>query len=174
MINNAIQKSLLYNVHHQIMRLSLLALVLSTALISFSQVKKESFDQIQDHYLSQSDTTYVVNFWATWCKPCVEELPEFQEALTEYHSEKVKFMFVSLDFPDSENRVNAFINKRSYTGDFFLLTDTDANSWIPKIDADWDGNIPVTLIVNSTFRYFQNGKMTLSELKSQIDNSLKK
>lgn len=155
---------------------SLFTLLLFTIIsASFSQVKKESFAQIQEHYITSTDTTYIVNFWATWCRPCVEELPEFQEAFSSNNDKKVKFIFVSLDFPDSETRVNSFINKKGYDGHFYLLTDTDANEWIPKVNTDWDGNIPVTLIVNSSsnFNSFQNGKITLNELNSQIINSFK-
>ena len=45
-----------------------------------------------------NDTTYVVNFWATWCKPCVAELPYFEQLTETYKGQKVKVLLVSLDF----------------------------------------------------------------------------
>src|ERR1043165_4592291 len=54
----------------------------------------------------QNDTTYVLNFWATWCKPCVEELPGFDSLLVLESKNPVKIILVSLDFKeDLEKRV---------------------------------------------------------------------
>jgi thiol-disulfide isomerase/thioredoxin len=48
---------------------------------------------------TSSDKTYVINFWATWCAPCVKELPYFEEMTKNYSDKNVEVILVSLDFP---------------------------------------------------------------------------
>jgi thiol-disulfide isomerase/thioredoxin len=102
-----------------------------------------------------NDTTYVVNFWATWCKPCVAELPYFEQLNEAYKAEKVKVLLVSLDFSSQlEKKVIPFLEKRALQSEVILLDDPDANSWIDKVDANWSGAIPATVIFKGTKRGF--------------------
>ena len=52
-----------------------------------------------------SDTVYVVNFWATWCKPCVEELPDFEKANQDFATQKVKVLLVTMDFKEDLEKI---------------------------------------------------------------------
>lgn len=121
----------------------------------------------------KNDTTYIINFWATWCKPCVEELPYFLKIEEESQNLKRKFIYISLDFKRQlESRVLPFLKERNITSDVYLLDETDYNSWIDKVDPKWQGNIPATLIYN-----FNLGKRSLidrevseQELRDAINN----
>lgn len=125
-----------------------------------SVVLYEKFEELQTEILKNDDTTYVVNFWATWCKPCVEELPYFMESENELVAEKVKFVFVSLDFADQiEKRLLPFLKTKRIDNTVFLMADQDSNSWIPKVDKDWSGAIPATAM-------FKNGKQVFFSEKS--------
>ncbi|MEP7264745.1 MAG: TlpA family protein disulfide reductase [Bacteroidota bacterium] len=98
----------------------------------------------------KNDTTYIINFWATWCKPCVEELPYFLEAENDSKEKKVRFIFISLDFKrELETRLNPFLKNKKITSSVFLLDEPDYNKWIDLVSKDWEGNIPATLIYNS-------------------------
>jgi thiol-disulfide isomerase/thioredoxin len=123
---------------------------------SFSQAHVIKLEQLEELMYKKNDTTYVINFWATWCKPCVEELPYFTEAESDSKSNKVKFYFISLDFKKDLSRLNAFLNNKKISSDVFLLDEPDYNKWIDKIDSSWQGNIPATLIYNhsKSFRKF--------------------
>ena len=117
---------------------------------------------------SSNDTTYVLNFWATWCKPCIEELPYFLQLEKELINHPVKFIFVSLD--DSEHlnsRVLPFIKKHEMKN-VVILEDKDPNEWIPKIHNSWTGSIPATLIVNSEINNFYEQKLSYKELKEFV------
>lgn len=125
-----------------------------------------------EHFLTQkNDTTYVVNFWATWCVPCVEELPHFEKLNEKYKDNKVKVLLVSIDMHKMvEDRLIPFIKKNNIKSDVVLLRDPDSNSWIPKVDSTWSGAIPATVIYNKDRRKFYEKSFTYEELEKEVSN----
>ena len=99
-------------------------------------------------YLNQKDDkVYIVNFWATWCAPCVKELPFFEKINTEYRNKNVEVILVSLDFPHLyESKLKPFIVEHHIKSKVIALDDVDMNTWIPIVNPDWSGSIPATLI----------------------------
>lgn len=133
-----------------------------------SEIEVYDFKQLETFLSSNSETTVVVNFWATWCKPCVKELPYF-EALQENHKEEVKVILVSLDFPDKlESQLIPFVNKNDLQSQVILLNDPYENEWIPKVDSSWSGAIPATLIIDKNKRTFYEQPFTEEELEKEI------
>jgi thiol-disulfide isomerase/thioredoxin len=120
--------------------------------ISFSQnltfIKKPELQQILE---KNDNMLYVLNFWATWCSPCVKELPYFEKVAADSDPSKVKFLLVSLDFPSQiEKKLKPFLKKNNITLDVAVMSDLDYNSWIGMVDQDWQGNLPATLIFNNS------------------------
>ncbi len=110
------------------------------------EVKWSALEKILN---SNTDTTYVVNFWATWCGPCVKELPCFEELNRNFASQKVRIVLVSMDFvQDREARLIPMVERMKLKSTVWLLNEPDANSWIEKVDAKWSGALPATLIFN--------------------------
>lgn len=152
------------------------ALFLISGVNSFAQgfrkiSKKELIQILND----PSDKLHVINFWATWCAPCVNELPEFQKAVSESDAGKVDFLFVSLDFPsEADKKLLPFLQKNSYTFNVFLMTETDYNSWIDLVDPIWQGNIPATLFFNRArkIHYFVAEPMEKSQIVKTIQSLL--
>ena len=131
----------------------------------------ESFEQMEPLLSLENDTTYVINFWATWCKPCVKELPYFEQLHNTYKEKKVNVMLVSLDFPDQiEKKLIPFIQDKQLKSTLFVLTDGDMNSWIPKIAEEWSGAIPATLIYKNSKRAFYEQSFDSFE---ELNNILK-
>jgi len=117
----------------------------------------------------QDDKTYIVNFWATWCKPCVEELPDFERTFSEQKSNNVEMILVSLDMPSMwEKRLVPFVKEKDLKGQVVILDDPKMNEWIPKIDKDWEGGIPATLIYNKSKRAFYPHGFTYEELNKEL------
>jgi len=113
----------------------------------------KTFEEIAPLFQQDNDTTYVINFWATWCKPCVKELPYF-EALTEaYQGEKVEVVLISLDFPRQiESKLVPFVKERQLQSEVLVLLDGKYNDWIDRVSPDWSGAIPATLIYKGAER----------------------
>ena len=105
------------------------------------------FDALQKILDTESNQVQVINFWATWCAPCVKELP-LLEKLNAQKNLNVKITLVSLDFSEKVDNVNAFIKRKNIRSEVLLLDEVDYNSWINKVDKQWSGAIPATLIFN--------------------------
>ncbi len=152
----------------------LLVLILFS-LRGFSQdAAAIKFSELEKYFHKNDDTTYVINFWATWCSPCVEELPYFEKLNdnAKITNEKLRIILVSLDFKSKlESKVNLFIRQKNIRSQVLLLDETDANSYIDKVSKDWSGAIPVTLIVNSKKnmrQFFQNKFDSFKQLDSIV------
>lgn len=151
----------------------LLLFVLCLALTAQGQIKRVSFKEVSLLMASQDDSLTVLNFWATWCKPCVAELPDFAKAQAAFRGKPVRFVYVSIDFSKDASKAEATA-KRFGLAKTWLLTDTDYNTWIHKVDPDWGGDIPVTLFVqkNKGIRQFADKELHLPELKATISQLL--
>lgn len=109
----------------------------------------EKFDDIEPLFRLENDTTYIVNFWATWCKPCLEELPYFESFNSSLDEEKVKVVLVSLDFPKKiKSNLIPYVKKKELKSKVVVLLDGNYNEWIDKVSPDWSGAIPITYIYN--------------------------
>ncbi len=141
---------------------------------SVVEIVSLNFEELETKYFQkETDTTYVINFWATWCKPCVEELPAFEKIASNYSDEKVKVLLVSLDFPTKiESQVIPFIKKNNITSEVVLLDDAAANSWIPKVSTAWSGAIPATVIYKKGNRNFYEQSFTFKELETELKTYL--
>lgn len=137
------------------------------------RVPQVTFSELESLLNKDNDSVYVINFWATWCKPCIEELPEFEKLSREYRNRKVKVVLVSLDFPSRyEEQLLPFIKENNIQSKVLHLTDVNANSWIDRIDPSWSGAIPATLIYRGSDRAFFERKLTYSELVETIERKL--
>jgi len=113
----------------------------------------DNYAALENTVLSDKNTIYVVNFWATWCAPCVKELPYFEKLNAE--NKQVKVVLVSLDFKNQfESKLLPFLERKSINSEVVLLTDKEYNTWLPAVDKEWSGSIPATLIINNGKRVF--------------------
>ncbi|MBL7883190.1 MAG: TlpA family protein disulfide reductase [Bacteroidia bacterium] len=139
---------------------------------AFSQsIKVIKITELESRIKNNSDTTYIVNFWATWCAPCVKELPDFDSISKVYASQKVKVLLVSLDFKeDLETKVIPFVQKKKIISEVMLLDESNANYFIPKIANEWTGALPATYILNNKKKttIFYEKKLNYEFIEQQV------
>lgn len=132
---------------------------------------------LQGYMDRDTDTLYVLNFWATWCKPCVAEMPHFERLQSERAQDKVQVIFVSLDFRNQyDAMLLPFLKRKKLQSPVMLLDEPKYNDWIDKLDPSWSGAIPATLFVQHSrgIRKFHEGDFTFEELSSTVNDLLSK
>lgn len=138
-----------------------------------SDLKVYNFTEMEPLLHKTGDKVYVVNFWATWCAPCVKELPYFEKVTEDYANKDVEVLLVSLDFSKQyETKLIPFIKTHQLKSEVVALNDPDSNAWIPKVDPDWSGSIPATIIYKGSTRKFFEKSFTYEELQTEINQFL--
>ena len=138
------------------------------------KIEVVNFEQLEAILSQKDDKIRIVNFWATWCKPCVEELPYFVEVHDSLAGEKLKVILVSLDFPEKlETQVIPFVREKGLEPQVIMLDDPHENDWIPKVDSTWSGAIPATLFLSEGKRKFFEKSFTRASLFSEVSKFIK-
>ncbi len=125
---------------------------------------------------ANKDTIYVVNFWATWCIPCVKELPAFNIINSLYKNQPVKVILVSFDFKEQyPAKLSAWVTKKKLQPEVVWFNETNPTVYIPKVAPQWEGGLPATILINNKTgeRLLKPTEITADELKAWIDKQLK-
>ncbi len=132
-----------------------------------------NFSGLEPLLTTDNDTIRIINFWATWCRPCVVELPYFELINTKYKGYNVEVVLVSLDLESAiSSKLIPFIKKQQITSTVIVLDDVDSNTWIPKIDKEWSGAIPATLICKGGECDFYEQSFTYMSLEAALKKML--
>lgn len=141
--------------------------------VSAQEIQSIDKKGIEQLVAIDSDAVHVVNFWATWCSPCVKEIGYFEELQQEYPEEILKVVLINLDFPNQvDRRVIPFIEEKGLTVDIYNMTELDYDEWIPSVDPEWSGAIPATLIFRGEKSTFLEKEITRQELFNEVKKYL--
>ncbi len=133
----------------------------------------KSFSEVDSFLNNTNDTLYIINFWATWCKPCVEELPGFEKVNALSAERNIKVILVSLDSETSRKRsLEPFLERNKLTSEIWVMPDKKPIDWIDKINPLWQGSIPATYIFNNAknISVFDEHPFTYEELMTKINS----
>ncbi len=139
------------------------------------EIKKVKIHELEK-IIAETKSPLIVNFFATWCKPCIEELPYFLQEFNSHKNDSLQLLMVSLDFKDFyPQKIFSFAKKRKVTAPIVWLDETNADVFCPKIDSAWSGGIPASLFINSATGYksFYEGQINHEQLKEKIKALLK-
>ncbi len=117
----------------------------------------------------------VFNFWATFCKPCIAEMPHFQAAANRFRNRGVRLVFVSLDLKEAYPKtVTAFVKKRGISSPVVFLNEGNADLFVPMVDSTWSGAIPASLFVypGRGYRRFVEDELSREKLEGEIKKML--
>jgi thiol-disulfide isomerase/thioredoxin len=133
------------------------------------KVYSYDFNGFENQLHQDNDSIYVINFWATWCAPCVKELPYYEKLNSEYKGKKVKVLLVSLDMKKQvETALLPFIKKKKLKSEVIHLHDPNADAWISKVDPSWTGALPATVIYSKGKRKFYEQTFTYEQLENEV------
>ena len=124
-----------------------------------------------ERIIAESKTPLIINFWASWCKPCIEEIPYFQEEVKKHSKDSLDLLLVSLDFAEAyPGDILSVAKKRKFIVPIVWLDETNADYFCPKIDAKWSGAIPATFFINNKtgYRKFIEEQLPEEKLKKEI------
>jgi len=147
----------------------IILVLFATLQLKAQPVKLLTLKQLETRLSQGKDTTYVINFWATWCAPCIAELPYFEKLQSSYKNHNLKVLLVSLDFKSKlQTAVVPFVQKRKLNNEVFLLNETNQQQFIDQISKEWSGALPSTLFVNKSkaVRKFYEKEFTYEELET--------
>lgn len=140
-----------------------------------SLVKAQSIPKLKitdiEKMMAKSDSVLVINFWATFCKPCVAEIPHFISTVKKYKALKVKLILVSVDLPAYyPAKISAFAKKYKFNTNIAWLNETDADYFCPKISEKWSGAIPATIMINTKTGYkkFFEDELTAAQFEKEL------
>ena len=163
---------------YSIIKLSRLIIVfvffISCKETSSQTIEKWKIEDLEK-YIAKSDTPVIVSFWATYCVPCIKEIPYFQEVVAKYKNNGVKLLLVSLDFKESfPDKISSFANKKKFTSTIVWLDETNADYFCPKVDSKWSGVMPATLFINNKkgYRSFFEEEMPKEKFETELKKIL--
>lgn len=159
-----------------LLMISLFWMHVSVAEPPATEVKIIKYKDLEKIITEPRDHIKVINFWATWCAPCIKELPYFEKLSKQMAGHPVKVYLISMDMPeDADTKVKRFIERRELKSEVLLLDETDFNAFIDKVDPKWSGAIPATLILapQNKKRVFLEKELHEGELENEIQKLVK-
>ncbi len=140
------------------------------------QIQKIKIKSLSD-LITTSDSILIINFWATFCKPCVEEIPDLIKFANKYKKQKASLYLVSLDLEDYyPKKIKKFVSKKKYATKIAWLNESNADYFCPLIDSSWSGGIPATLFINNKTGYkkFYEKQLSATEIEVAIKAAMQK
>ena len=124
---------------------------------------------------NKTDKVRMVNFWATWCGPCVTEFPDLVEIHRMYRHRNFELVTVAVNFPDEKPEVLEFLKQRQASGKNLLLGSEDKDKLLGTFGEAWRGAVPLTLVIapGGKVLYSHEGAIDPLEVKRVIVTSLK-
>lgn len=141
--------------------------LLLTFYTNAQEIKKIKVTDLEKT-ISESKTPLIVNFWATFCQPCIEEIPYFEELAKK---NGIGLLLVSLDLEKSyPAEIKNFVAAKKYSAPVQWLDESDADYFCPKVDSNWSGAIPASLFVNNKtgYRKFVEAQLSRVQLEKEI------
>jgi len=154
----------------------ILIFVFSLATAHAQSIQNWKLDDLKSA-ISHADKPTVFNFWATFCKPCVEEIPYFQQLVKKYQSSNVQLILVSLDLSEAyPKQIASFAAKHKFTSPIKFLQETNADIFCPVVDSSWSGAIPASLFINNQagYRKFFEAQLGRETFEKEIQSMIGK
>jgi thiol-disulfide isomerase/thioredoxin len=154
---------------------NLIIILILVSASSFSQEIKRIKITDLEKTINESEGPLIVNFWATYCVPCLAEIPHFQEMAKQYKDKGVRLILVSLDMKDAyPKKINTIARKLKLNPPIYWLDESNADYFCPKVDSSWSGALPSSLFINhhTGYRKFFEDELSKERLEKEIKSMI--
>lgn len=127
---------------------TLVLVFLIGAKTTLAQVKTITLPALKLKITEQTTDKIIINFWATWCKPCVTELPQFEQINTQFDQYQIKVILVSVDFLNEIGKVNQMVKAKGIKSEVWLMNAKNQNEFIEGVSKNWSGSVPASWLIN--------------------------
>ena len=132
------------------MKISFLLVVFGFTVPGYGQgADLIKLDRLQQLIQSEKEQVQVINFWATWCAPCIKEMPLFEKINMDRKDVRVRLVSLDMDLDPDPEKVRKFVLRKKIKSEVFILDEKNPNQWIDKLDKSWSGALPATLVINN-------------------------
>jgi thiol-disulfide isomerase/thioredoxin len=152
----------------RIVWLTVLVVWVASPALFGQTAKMVRLPELQASLQAEQDRIQVINFWATWCGPCIKELPLFEKLNADRKDVRVRLVSLDMDLDPNPEKVRSFVARKKLQSEVIILDERNPNEWIDKVEKSWSGAIPATLIINN-----KNGKRKFVE-RALLEGELEK
>jgi thiol-disulfide isomerase/thioredoxin len=145
---------------------------IAVAFSATAQPKVVKLAELEKLIHTPSEKIQIINFWATWCGPCVKEMPLIEKIGQERNDIRITLVSMDLELDSNPDKVYRFVERKAIKSDVMILDAPDPNSWIDKIEKQWNGSLPATIVINTKTgkRAFIGKELKEGELESLIES----
>jgi peroxiredoxin len=114
-----------------------------------------------------TDKTVLVNFWATWCQPCVAEIPDLLKTWRMYRKRPFDLVTVTVNYPDEEKAALKFLQTHMAASRNYISSTMDPHELVRAFDPEWNGGVPYTMVIAPGGKVLYKGNGQLDILKTR-------
>lgn len=141
-----------------------------TSTAPATQIRTVTATQIRALVDDRKGKVVVVNFWASWCPPCMREFPAIIKVYEQYHDKGLEMFAVSLNAPEDMADIEEFVRTTKPPFPIYLA-DAQDEAFAQGVLEDWSGEMPMTLVFNTTGQRVlaHRSELTYEELSSKVE-----